>query len=212
MIVVCRSVKGGSGTTVTSAALGLLLATRYRGGGFIVDLNGDLPAALGLVEPSTDSPHDVNASLQLLPRSGTRSTVPHVVNWAALANEVAQLNAPVVVDAGTLNVGRELLDVATTSLLIIRPCYLALRRASHVMYRDDFRADGVVVVKEEGRALTPKDVSAVLRLPVRGIVDIDPAVARAVDAGLLSNRIPGSLSTSLTPLVDELTGSPHVED
>ena len=212
MIVVCRSVKGGSGTTVTSAALGLLLATRYRGGGFVVDLNGDLPAALGLVEPSTDLPCDVNASLQLLPRSGSPNAMPHVVDWAALANEISELNAPVVVDAGTLNIGRELLDIATVSFLIIRPCYLALRRASQVMYRDNFHADGVIVVKEGGRALTPKDVSAVLRLPVRATVDVEPAVARAVDAGLLSSRIPGSLTAGLAPLVDELTGSPRSDD
>ena len=212
MIVVCRSVKAGSGTTVTSAALGLLLATRYRGGGFVVDLNGDLPAALGLVEPHTDSPRDVNASLQLLPRGGTWPGRPHNIDWAALAQEVTALNAPGVIDAGSLVVGHELLEVATVSLLVIRPCYLALRRASHFIHRDDFRLNGVIVVKEEGRALTPKDVSAVLRLPVRATIDIDPAVARAVDAGLLSSRIPGSLSASLTPFVDELTGSPRIEE
>lgn len=212
MIVVCRSVKGGSGTTVTSAALGLLLATRYRGGGYVVDLNGDLPAALGLVEPHTDSPCDVNASLQLLPRGGTRRGRPHDIDWAALAEEVTALNAPVVIDAGSLVVGPELLDVTTLSVLVIRPCYLALRRASHFIHRDDFRLNGVIVVNEEGRALTPKDVSTVLRLPVRATINIDPAVARAVDAGLLGSRIPGSLSASLTPFIDELTGSPRVEE
>src|SRR5206468_1863240 len=50
MLVACWSVKGGSGTTVVTAALGLALASQGPGA-LLVDLGGDLPAALGVTEP-----------------------------------------------------------------------------------------------------------------------------------------------------------------
>ena len=52
MLIACWSAKGGSGTTVVSVALGLLLARGAPGGALIVDLAGDVPAALGMAEPS----------------------------------------------------------------------------------------------------------------------------------------------------------------
>ncbi|HET9443595.1 MAG TPA: hypothetical protein VFO65_09740, partial [Acidimicrobiales bacterium] len=52
MLVTCWSVKGGSGTTVVSAALSLLLARRCPGGAVVVDVGGDVPAALGLPDPA----------------------------------------------------------------------------------------------------------------------------------------------------------------
>ncbi|MDP9388603.1 MAG: hypothetical protein M3Q48_12005, partial [Actinomycetota bacterium] len=51
MLVACWSVKGGSGTTVVAAALGLLLARAAPAGAVLVDLGGDVPAALGVREP-----------------------------------------------------------------------------------------------------------------------------------------------------------------
>ena len=48
MLIACWSAKGGAGTTVVTAALGLVLARRHPAGALLVDLAGDLPAALGL--------------------------------------------------------------------------------------------------------------------------------------------------------------------
>jgi hypothetical protein len=79
------------------------------------------------------------------------------------------------------------------SLLVLRPCYLALRRAVAA----PFRPSGVVLVREPGRALTRRDVEAVLGVPVRAEVDVDPAIARAVDAGLLTARLPRGLERAL---------------
>src|SRR5690606_18110953 len=99
-----------------------------------------------------------------------------------------------VVDAGT--VGEEpdplvstLVDRADVAVLVVRSCYLALRRCVAAK----LRADEVVLVEEVGRALTPRDVEEVIGVPVRVRVPVDPAVARAVDAGLLPNRRPRSL-------------------
>jgi hypothetical protein len=49
-----------------------------------------------------------------------------------------------------------------------------------------------VVVNEPGRVLSKDDVEQVVHAPVTQI-EIDPAVARLVDAGLLTGRIPRSL-------------------
>ena len=47
-VTVCWSVKGGSGTTVVAATLALSCPTAS----LLVDLDGELPAVLGLPEPS----------------------------------------------------------------------------------------------------------------------------------------------------------------
>ena len=69
-----------------------------------------------------------------------------------------------------------------------RPCYLALTRAT------EHRAsiDGIVVVEEPGRSLRIADIEATLGAPVVARVLLDPAVARAVDSGLLIARLPGA--------------------
>jgi hypothetical protein len=82
---------------------------------------------------------------------------------------------------------------STHSLLVTRACYLALRRALD----PPLRPSGVVLVTEPGRALDRGDVERVVGAPVRAEVGFDPAVARAVDAGLLVSRLPRGLERSL---------------
>ena len=72
------------------------------------------------------------------------------------------------------------------SLLVLRPCYLALRRALVA----PVRPSGVVLVREHDRVLTRRDVEQLLEVPVRAEVPFDASVARAVDSGLLGARIP----------------------
>ncbi|MFV1990917.1 MAG: hypothetical protein ACC652_09285, partial [Acidimicrobiales bacterium] len=104
----------------------------------------------------------------------------------------------VIVDAGaqTSRLATLLCDAATESLLVLRPCYLALRRAKH----HPGRATGIVLVQEPGRTLRGKDVSAVLGLPIRAEVGWDTAIARAIDAGLLVTRMPRNLARPLATL------------
>ena len=61
-------------------------------------------------------------------------------------------------------------------------------------------ADGVVLVTEPGRCLDRRDVTDVLSLPVLAEVELDPAVARSVDAGLLTRRSHRVLERSLREL------------
>jgi hypothetical protein len=87
----------------------------------------------------------------------------------------------------------EVLRAAGSSLFVTRACYLALRRALRV----GVDADGVVLLAEPGRALGRRDVADLLGLPVVGVVEADPAVARAVDAGTLIRRVPPTLAKGL---------------
>jgi hypothetical protein len=82
---------------------------------------------------------------------------------------------------------------ASVSLLVLRPCYLALRRAEAA----PIRPSGVILVNEQGRSLTRRDVEEVLGVPVRAEIPYEPAVARAVDAGLLATRVPRNLERLL---------------
>ncbi|MBW8824913.1 MAG: hypothetical protein JF603_00980 [Acidobacteria bacterium] len=212
MLVACWGAKGGSGTTVVAAALATLLA-RAQGAALVVDLDGDLPGVLGLPEPDGPGiaewlaagegvPPDalgrlevrVTAGLALLPAGAPGQ-------WAVegrgdvLAALLAADPRPVVVDCGSQPVGHRLAVAAAAahSLLVLRPCALALRRAQ----RSPLRPSGVVLIDEDGRALGPDDIEAALGVPIRAIVPWARSIARAADGGLLAGRLPGGLARAL---------------
>lgn len=212
MYLSCWALKGGVGTTVVTAALGLTL-TRSGRDVLLVDLAGDLPAVLGLPEPDgpgltdwlaagADVPADglgrievgAGPGLAVLPRGG--APLGPLDRVEALAAALDPRRA-VIVDCGVLDRGEPgrvvLAARATHSLLVTRACYLALRRAAD----PPLRPSGVVLVTEPGRALDRTDVEQVVGAPVRAEVAIDPAVARAVDAGLLASRLPRGLERAL---------------
>lgn len=216
MLITCWSAKGGSGTTTVACALATLLAARHPAGCLLLDGCGDVPGALGLPEP--DAPGlagwlagaggvpgpsagpagpevPVAAGVALVPR-GVGALGP-AARVEALAGALAAEARPVVVDAGVLAVDHaELVPLAggaARSLLVTRACYLSLRRA----VRAPLRPSGVVLLAEPGRALTRTDVAEVVGVPVVAEVALDPAVARAVDAGLLPVRLPRGLARAL---------------
>jgi len=203
-VTVCWSAKGGSGTTVIAASLAMRSA-----GSLLVDLDGDLPAVLGLPEPAgqgvsdwlrSDAPAaaidqiavDVDASSRLVPRGAT--PVDRLAGrWEELADWLSALRSPVVVDAGTGPPPEELVEAGARTLLVTRACYVALRRAAAM----PLRPDGVILISEPGRALGPRDVEHAVGAPVLASISIDPAVARAVDAGLALSRLPRGLTRQL---------------
>lgn len=218
MLLSCWSAKGGSGTTVVAAALALVLGSSGRDA-LLVDLAGDLPAALGVDPRSGGGLTDWLAAGAEVPADGlARLEVPVVDGVALLPRGDGALGASeqvsvlarlltadaraVVVDCGRLSattptdegeVALELARSATHSLLVTRPCYLALRRVATV----PLRPSGVVLVDEPGRSLDAVDVEHVVGAPVVAAITVDPAVARAVDAGLLSTRLPRGLARAL---------------
>ena len=86
------------------------------------------------------------------------------------------------------------------TLLVTRPCYLALRAAMNLDATAD--AAGVVVVSEAGRALDARDVADVTGLPVVAIVPVRAEIARAVDAGILGTRLPKELEVAAAQILE----------
>ncbi|HET7488309.1 MAG TPA: hypothetical protein VFJ85_10295 [Acidimicrobiales bacterium] len=210
MLVACWSVKGGSGTTVVAAGLGVLLASAGDSGVSLVDLGGDLPAALGVPDPPGPGVSEwLAAGHGSDPDALARIEVPVgpglgllARGRAPLAGEGGERLAAVlagprhaVVDCGPPDgpAGLAVAAAAGLSLLVLRPCFLALRRALAA----PVRPSGVILVREEGRALGRRDVEDVLGVPVRAEVPWDQAVARRVDAGLLAGGLPRLLERAL---------------
>lgn len=220
MLVACWSVKGGSGTTVVATALALLMAHRSLDDALLVDLAGDVPAVLGLPEPvgpgllqwAAAGPQlgaealarleqPVAPRLSLLARGAGGAAVLDA--WdvgerllSALSSSPEVSARPVVVDCGVPThegAAAAVASGASLSLLVVRPCYLALRRA----VASPVRPSAVILVDEPGRALDRRDVEDALGVPVRAVVRTSDTVARAVDAGLLAARMPRDLARAL---------------
>jgi MinD-like ATPase involved in chromosome partitioning or flagellar assembly len=224
------SPKGGSGTSVVSAALGSFLARRRPA--VLVDLAGDLPAIAGLspygpspqgplpyptllhwLAAGPTAPSDVleelvcplDDRLGLLPLGERLPVGPELRPECGAALAAALAGGPdVVADAGRADHGvqRAFVEVADASVIVLRACYLALRRA--VGDELTARAAGAVLVAEPGRSLNSRDVADVLGCPVLATIRFDPSVARAVDAGLLISRPPPVLARPLRSLAGAL--------
>lgn len=117
---------------------------------------------------------------------------------ALLVHLLSSQQRQVVVDAGRVDGSPDtgawmMATSAAVSLLVVRPCYLALRRA----VASGVRPTAVVVVTEPWRALTSTDVADVVGAPVVAEIAVEGSVARAVDAGLLATRLPRLLDRAL---------------
>jgi hypothetical protein len=205
MITVCWAAKGGSGTTVVVASMALAA----RRPTLVVDLDGDLPAVLGVPESDRAGLFDwlrstadaarlaeltVNIAdgVTLLPRGrpGTTSTE----RWSVAVDWLRAQTGDVLVDAGTtVTPCPVLVHAADHALLVSRPCYLAMRAARRL----EQQPTGVIVIEEPGRQLSVDDVIATVGAPLAASVMLDPKIARAADAGLLVASLPSGFRRSL---------------
>ena len=204
-MIIVWSIKGGSGTTVTACSLAL----RSPAPTTLVDLAGDVPAVLGLPQPAGPGVGDwlrsptadaddlarlaipVRGAVSLL---ATGSQPPHDAPWERLVAALARpAHGDVVVDAGLGEPPASLARAATQSLLVTRACYVALLRAARITNRPT----GVVLLTEPGRVLPASSVESAVGAPVVAQVPWDPAVARAVDSGMLASRLPRTLANTL---------------
>jgi MinD-like ATPase involved in chromosome partitioning or flagellar assembly len=211
MLFACWSVKGGSGTTVVATALALVLAESSPEGVLLVDCAGDVPAALGLPEPDGPGLADWLAAPEASPDALARLAVEasasvRLVPWqgglnrpegdsARLLDALGAAPGPVVVDVGAI-ASKFALGVAASasvSLLVMRPCYMSVRRATAA----PIRPSGVILVHEPGRVLKREDVEAGLGVPVRAELVWSEGVARLVDVDGLLGRVPRSLAKPL---------------
>ncbi len=209
-MIVCWSVKGGSGTTVVASTIALMRSAESQRGALLIDLAGDVPAVLGLAESSGPGINDwfvncdhgsrmtlqsiaiqATANLQIIARGSKQLDANK--NFSELCAALKTFDLPIVVDAGCGLPSPDLLAHASSSLLVTRPCYLSLRRAAQL----SVSPSGIVLINEAGRALGKHDVEAVIGAPVVAEISFDAAIARAVDAGLLASRIPIIMSKQL---------------
>lgn len=196
-----------------------------------IDLCGDLPAVLGTATPLTglsewldrSSSHDFDElcidcgqGVHLVPTGSASLPDPNSPAWNRLVSVLDHRlthGGQVVMDVGTGALPSVFTNPALTTstttptsvLLVVRPCYLALRRAIEENADGGVTADGIVLVSGEGRVLTRRDVQSVLGIPVVAEVPLDPDVARRVDSGLFLSRLPATLVTALKPLVERCT-------
>lgn len=212
MLFACWSVKGGSGTTVVAASLALLFSHSSPSGVLLLDSAGDAAPALGIDDGGRPGLADwlasddadaaalnrleveVTPTLRMVPwRGGAAPAAPGHLDRLVLA--LAAEKRPVVVDCGSVGgpFTWTVAGVASLSLLVMRPCYLALRRALAA----PIRPSGVVLVNEPGRSLTAEEIEDALGVPVRAEVPWNDGVARSVDAGLLAGRLPRTLARAL---------------
>jgi hypothetical protein len=203
------SAKGGAGVSVLAASVAL----RSAAGGqrvLLVDLGGDQPDLLGVgVDAAAgvtdwlaaDVGADALASLTVPVADGLDLLPLGAGDTAVGPQRVVQLGTAtaaewdlVVADVGVLQPGpfdpRQLLVTSgDRTTLVVRACFLGLSRAGRL----SVPVDDVVEVAEGGRALRTVDIEGVLGQPVVARVAVDPAIARAVDAGLLTARLPRAL-------------------
>lgn len=214
-MLVCWSVGGGSGTTVVVAGLASAVAAAGDDA-LAVDLCGDLPLAFGAtdrpglglgewLDAGADVPADALARLEVEVAAGVRvlpvgarvaggngvdapgraDRAPHLVE--ALRAD----GRWVVVDAGLPapgSVAAQLVVAADRSLVVVRACPFSVRRLEALTQPPT----GVIVVSERRRAVTWRAVEAAAGAPVVAQLDVDPAVAAAIDAGLDRRPLPRS--------------------
>ncbi len=211
MVLAVWTPKGGSGCTVTSCALAIAAARDYPFPALLVDTEGDVPAALGVLDSpglgvgdwiaagqlqtaSTLLSHAIatTAGLSVLP-AGTKSRFDSSDHGTALARVLATHGGAVVVDLGASDSKwqREVMDAADSVVMVIRACYLGLRRARRSPNLD--LTAGVVVIEETGRRIGSTEIEDVLGLPIWGSIPWRAAIASAVDAGVLAQRLPEEL-------------------
>lgn len=198
------SPKGGSGTSVTAAALAVgLSSVRHV---TLVDCAGDQSGILGFpTDIGNGEIRDVTPGLNLAtPASATcleldDTTIVYDLGNALtpFAKDVLRSDPSVIYRDGAKMPPRP--DVV---LCVIRGDYLALRRALRHPALEP--TTSVVLVQEPHRALGSEEVTAVLDKPVAVKIPVEPAIARSVDAGVLAIRQPSSLRRPVRELIELL--------
>lgn len=207
------SPKGGMGVSVLTATLASHLSTGRAV--TVVDFGGDLAEIFGIA-PATDSAPgiaewlvaddsvgiqalrnielEVTPSLHLIPAGDFSGGTD--VPADRCADLVAGLRSSglVLADLGVIGSDpfspRAIVAAASDrTTLVVRACYLALRRAGRL----PLVFDDVVEIVEGGRALSTLDIESVLGQEVTSRLAFDPAIARAVDGGIIGHRVPRRL-------------------
>lgn len=212
--------KGGVGTSVVAAAAALECSRLQPT--VLIDFGGDLAHVFGLDVEGKHGVHDwlaasdevgtesldhllldVAPNLSLMP-AGPKSFGPTTPDRAVRFVEAMKaIGDLVIADVGAIS---EVVDPRSVicvsgdrTTCVVRACYLALRRFSKL----PVLIDDIVEIEEPGRALRTLDIEAVAGLAVSARIPFDPSIARAVDAGLLGQRMPRSLRRNVRMLIED---------
>ena len=178
-----------------------------------VDAN-DLPGVVDWLHSGADVGVDalenlfveVAPGLMLLPR-GSRplpvsageidpDRIGMLISTLAAMESVADVG---VVDMDLLSPRVLIVGGSDRTVMVVRSCYLALRRLGRL----PVVIDSLVEVVEAGRSLRTVDIEAVAAMPVNARLRVDPTVARSVDAGRIVHRTPRPLRR----LAEDIRGS-----
>ena len=132
MLTLCWAAKGGSGTTVVVAAMGLSVEPPV----LLVDLDGDLPSVYGLAESALPGVHDwvlsdatpnrlIDLAMPVAPGvsavcAGLARAPADAERWHTLGVALGAHPSTVVVDAGTGPPPEPLVGAADRTLLVTR--------------------------------------------------------------------------------------------
>jgi hypothetical protein len=190
MIITLSSPKPGNGVTVTATLLALTASTTQHT--TIIDLAGDQLAALGTTEADRRQ-IEVTSHLTVIDATGdTADEQHHQIIESEAQGEL------VIVDAGRADHPiHALLNGDTRRVWVMRCCYLTLRRAVTATSRPD----EIIVIREPQRALNQRDIEQAVGVRVAMVIDLDPGIARAVDAGLLAARLPRPTAAELRQML-----------
>ena len=185
-VIALSSPKPGTGTSTVAALIALSSGVKT----LIIDQSQsqDIDALLGLA-----SSHE--------PVQQVTNLVDLVITYSIGVAFPSDYDL-IVIDRGTAQQGqtRSVLIDGAENYLVTRKCYLSLRKANKLVQHD-----GVIIVDEEGRALTNKDVKSVLQTPIVGVVAYSAPLTRSIDSGLLPNRyspfVEGLVELAQTPQV-----------
>lgn len=182
--------KGGAGTSTVASALALTLSRKDKttlSAGYGNPNDDDLLAILG-------SAHGIERKIgsEITPDlfwrqpesdDPTFRVIDHGTDleWAA---ETAAFRSP---------------DHRVVRLLVTRGCYLAMRRVVHSPGIKHI--DGIVLLEEPERALGKREVQDVTGRPVIARIPVKPFVARAIDAGVLSLKVPDDLARGIDVII-----------
>lgn len=199
--------KGGQGTTTIAAALAITHAhAGHRT--LLVDTGHDITAVLG----HPDNTHQPGLADYITNTNITLAdiTTPTIENL----DLITRGNGPIQFDTytyglalnGTSHYDTVIIDTTTDAhpwlnhtdetILVTRPCYLAARRAINLTRRPDH----IALINEPARSINATDIATITGAPVTATIPYDPAIARAIDAGLLATRLPRQLTRALRPL------------
>lgn len=176
--------KGGVGTTTVAAALALTASTDR-----LTDVRAvhrdDLYAMLGF--GGRDYP------------DGQPVTGNHNLTMFDFGARAELGGTIIVTDHGT-----DLVRIGDDgyNLLVVRGCYMAMRRAVHA--ESVKHIDGIILVEEPGRALGRREVADVIGKPIVATIPVKDTICRAIDAGVLVSRLPDDLRRAAQKILTAL--------